>query len=212
MYKFKFADIGEGLHEGTVGDILVKVGSKVAEGDSLFVVETDKVTSDIPCPVDGVIKEVHIKEGETVHVGDITFTIDDGSGDSVAEEAPAPKEEVKEETAASVVGDIKVSNELLSTDMFAKSETKSSSNSCLSTPVARKIAKEKGMSICDVNGTGPNGRVLIKDVEAHTPGATASAGASTNTSGGVFVKPGFVASSTKPTGIRKAIAKSMETS
>ncbi|MFL1059795.1 biotin/lipoyl-containing protein, partial [Mycoplasmopsis synoviae] len=48
MYTFKFADIGEGLHEGVVAEIYVKVGQQVKEGDNLFSVDTDKVTSDIP--------------------------------------------------------------------------------------------------------------------------------------------------------------------
>ena len=209
MYKFKFADIGEGLHEGTVGEILVKVGSTVVEGDSLFVVETDKVTSDIPCPVHGTIKEIHIKTGETVHVGDVTFTIDDGSGEAAAEEAPAV-EEKEEESAASVVGDIKVSNKLMTNDFSTKptpsANAGGSSKTVLATPVARKVAKEKGINISEVTGSGPNGRVLVKDVEGHTGGSSKSA------STGVSAKAGFVASSTKPTGIRKAIARSMANS
>ena len=55
MYKFKFADIGEGLHEGVVAEIYKNVGDEVNEGDSLFSVETDKVTSDIPSPASGKI-------------------------------------------------------------------------------------------------------------------------------------------------------------
>ncbi|UUD37226.1 pyruvate dehydrogenase E2 component [Mycoplasmopsis californica] len=79
MYKFKFADIGEGLHEGVVGDIYVKEGQKVNEGDSLFSVETDKVTSDIPSPVTGTVKQILMKKGDTIHVGQEIFLIDDGS-------------------------------------------------------------------------------------------------------------------------------------
>ncbi|TNK95193.1 dihydrolipoyl dehydrogenase, partial [Mycoplasmopsis pullorum] len=63
MYKFKFADIGEGLHEGVVAEIYKKEGDSVNEGDSLFSVETDKVTSDIPSPVSGTIKKVLMNQG-----------------------------------------------------------------------------------------------------------------------------------------------------
>lgn len=55
MYKFKFVDIGEGLHEGKVGEIFKRVGDTVKEGDDLFLVETDKVTTEIPSPVTGKI-------------------------------------------------------------------------------------------------------------------------------------------------------------
>ena len=121
MYKFKFADIGEGLHEGTVGEIYVKVNTKVNEGDSLFSVETDKVTSDIPCPVTGEIKDILIKTGDTIHVGDEIFYIDDGSQDNegvVSETPQEPPKEAASEEAASVVGSIKVSNEMFSFDSF----------------------------------------------------------------------------------------------
>ncbi|MBW0594889.1 dihydrolipoyl dehydrogenase [Mycoplasma anatis] len=91
MYKFKFADIGEGLHEGVVAEIFFKEGDSVKEGDSLFSVETDKVTSDIPSPVSGTIKKIMMNKGDTIHVGQDIFLIDDGSGDTVevVEEKPA---------------------------------------------------------------------------------------------------------------------------
>ncbi|WP_406617415.1 dihydrolipoyl dehydrogenase [Mycoplasmopsis adleri] len=95
MYKFKFADIGEGLHEGTVGDVFVKEGMKINEGDSLFSVETDKVASDIPSPVSGVVKTVRIKKGDVIHVGDNVIDIDDGSGDSASESSAKPETKEK---------------------------------------------------------------------------------------------------------------------
>ncbi|VEU75773.1 pyruvate dehydrogenase E2 component [Mycoplasmopsis maculosa] len=95
MYKFKFADIGEGLHEGTVGDIFVKVGDKVNEGDSLFSVETDKVASDIPSPVTGIIKEIKMAKGDVIHVGQEIFVIDDGSSNNETT-IESKKEEIKE--------------------------------------------------------------------------------------------------------------------
>ncbi|ADN69262.1 dihydrolipoyl dehydrogenase [Mycoplasmopsis fermentans] len=99
MYVFKFADIGEGLHEGTVGEISVKVGDKIKEGDTLFSVETDKVASEIPSPVDGIIKEIRMKTGDVIHVGQEIFVIDDGKGGSVAA-APATKVEESKSTPA----------------------------------------------------------------------------------------------------------------
>ena len=85
MYKFKFADIGEGLHEGVVAEIYKNIGDIVKEGDPLFSVETDKVTSDIPSPADGKIIEVLMKVGDTINVGDDIFHIDDGKTASQVE-------------------------------------------------------------------------------------------------------------------------------
>ncbi|WP_337902555.1 dihydrolipoyl dehydrogenase [Mesomycoplasma ovipneumoniae] len=126
MYKFKFADIGEGLHEGVVAQIYKKEGDQVNEGDSLFSVETDKITADIPSPKSGKIVKVLMAEGDTIHVGQEIYYIDDGSGDSdVAEVKEVKTEEKKEEEAsgASVVGEVKVSNDLLSFDFGPKKST-----------------------------------------------------------------------------------------
>ncbi len=113
MYQFKFADIGEGIHEGKLLKWEVKAGDKVEDGDTLFTVETDKVNAEIPCPVDGTIKELKFKEGDVIHVGDVVVVIDDGSSASAAPEKPAPP--VQEEDTGGVVGEIKVSNEIFPT-------------------------------------------------------------------------------------------------
>ncbi|UUD35538.1 dihydrolipoyl dehydrogenase [Mycoplasmopsis caviae] len=99
MYIFKFADIGEGLHEGTVGEIPIKIGDKVKEGQTLFSVETDKVASEIPSPVDGIIKEIRMKSGDVIHVGQEIIVIDDGKGTSV--ETPVVKNETTSNSTTS---------------------------------------------------------------------------------------------------------------
>ena len=185
MYKFKFADIGEGLHEGTVAEIYVKVGQQVEEGDSLFSVETDKVTSDIPSPVSGKIAKIEVKVGQLIHVGEEVFHIDDGTGATEAaapapkaEEAPvaeeakeeakeAPKAEEKQEEAASVVGSIEVSNNLFSFDMFKskeqiEKEKKAMGNASLPTTGdfdwTKIVAKGEGEAVdAVIIGAGPGG-------------------------------------------------------
>ncbi|QGS52021.1 dihydrolipoyl dehydrogenase [Spiroplasma tabanidicola] len=107
MFKVKFADIGEGLTEGTVTEVFVKVGDKIKSGDSLFNVETDKVNSDIFAPVDGVIANILIKNGQEIKVGDVVIEINDGTGDE-----PVTVEQPAEENA-SVVGATPVSNDLI---------------------------------------------------------------------------------------------------
>lgn len=128
MYKFKFADIGEGLHEGIVAEIYKKEGDKVSEGDSLFSVETDKVTSDIPSPVSGIITKILMQTGDTIHVGQEIFYIDDGSSED--EKTPESKESSPTQTSsesggASVVGEVKVSNELFDLGSFKKTSNDS---------------------------------------------------------------------------------------
>ena len=93
MFEFKFADIGEGIHEGTILKWNFKVGDKVNEGDTLVIVETDKVNAELPSPVTGTIVSLGAKEGDTIHVGQTVVTIDDGKGDVAP--APAPVQEAK---------------------------------------------------------------------------------------------------------------------
>ena len=116
MFKFKFADIGEGLHEGVVAEVYKNVGDIVKEGDPLFSVETDKVTSDIPSPADGKISKILMKEGDTINVGDEIYYIDDGKSNS--ESVESPKEEKEDSSVDSstikpiIVKETKIGNVL----------------------------------------------------------------------------------------------------
>ncbi|ATZ18930.1 pyruvate dehydrogenase E3 component [Williamsoniiplasma somnilux] len=114
MFEVKFADIGEGLTEGKVTEILVKIGDQVKMGDSLFHVETDKVNSEIPTPVAGTIAKILVKPDEEIKVGQVVFVIDDGSTSSpVKEENKSEAKSEPVEENASVVGSTPVSNDVL---------------------------------------------------------------------------------------------------
>lgn len=185
MYIFKFADIGEGIHEGKVSDILVKVGDSVKDGTDLFSVETDKITTEVSSPVNGVIKKILFNVGDTIHVGQPLFEIDDSSGQSSPSsqsiESPQPSpslekedEKLEDQGGASVVGQVKVSNDILplfGSNKNAVNSIKSSSeqsyvnNNVLASPVARFIAIENNIDLKTVKGTGPNERITKQDVE-----------------------------------------------
>ena len=177
MYSFKFADIGEGIHEGKVGEILVKEGDTVKDGTNIIVVETDKVTTEIASPVNGTISKILIKVGDNIHVGQELFLIDTGSGSTAVPAATAPaveekKEESKEQVGASVVGEVKVSNNVLPSFGSQQVEMSSSSNETstynntdvLASPVARLLALEHNVDLSTVKGTGPSGRILKEDI------------------------------------------------
>jgi len=178
-YIFKFPDIGEGLEEGKIVQWYVRKGQNIASGDPIVKMETDKVVTDIPSPREGVISQVFGAVGETVKVGNALVEIDiEGvSGEEAqavakAEIAP-PSEKVVEEKGFGVVGTIEVagdgaylpsSGEGLSATPIATAET--ARRKVLATPVARAMAKELGVDINSVSGTGPAGRVTRKDIEA----------------------------------------------
>jgi len=158
MYDFKFADIGEGIHEGVVLKWEYKIGDVIEEGETLVLIETDKVNAEIPSPVTGTITKLGPPEGEIVNVGETLAVIDDGTT------TEKPVSEEKEENGASVVGSIEIGSEVISESNESEDEAKPLLQKVRATPVARKLAKDLGVDITQVTGTGENGRVMKKDI------------------------------------------------
>lgn len=171
MFEFKFADIGEGIHEGKLLKWFFNEGDEVKEGENLFLVETDKVNAEIPSPVSGKIAKKMAEVGEIINVGDVVVTIDDGSKeetkveDKTSEDNKKNISEDEEEGGAGVVGQIEVSSEVIeSSHEGANKEAGSQRKKVLATPVARKLAKDLGIDITTIEGTGPAGRVMKEDI------------------------------------------------
>jgi len=164
MYDLKFADIGEGIHEGQILKWYVKVGDKVKEGETLVVIETDKVNAEIPSPVDGIIVKLGAEVGQTIHVGETLVIIDDGSGVGKNLETKDSKHSIEkvEEEGAGVVGELEISDEVIATESYQ--ETSQTSNKVLATPVARKLASDLKIDITKIVGTGENNRVMKTDI------------------------------------------------
>lgn len=186
MYDFKFADIGEGIHEGKILKWHFKVGDKVSEGETLVVVETDKVNAELPSPVDGTIKKLGKQEGEIINVGETVVIIDDGTGGAEEEVKAEPKkEEPKQEpkkeavseskAAPGVIGEIEVSEDVMeSSSELSPAEKKEIAQKVLATPVARQMAKDLGVDIQKVKGTGEHGRVMKEDIQKAAEGSQSS--------------------------------------
>lgn len=166
-FEFRFPDIGEGITEGTLMKWLVKEGENIEEGQSVAEVETDKVTTEIPSPRTGVVSELKVEEGDVINVGDVFITIDtSGEVDEIdKKEESVEKKEIVEEETAGVVGEVIASSEEIppSTEEIVLSK-KPEKVKVLATPVARKMAKDLGVDISKVKGTGPNGRVMKEDI------------------------------------------------
>ncbi|MEI6856708.1 dihydrolipoamide acetyltransferase family protein [Psychrilyobacter sp.] len=163
MFEFKFADIGEGIHQGKILDCFFKVGDTVEEGESLFLVETDKVNAEIPSPTNGIIKAINFEINDIINVGDVVVVIDNGKSATVVE--TVIEEARDEEKGASVVGEVTVSNKLIPSFSIEKKEEKVSRRKSLATPVARRMAKNLEIDINEVKGSGLNGRVMKDDIQ-----------------------------------------------
>jgi pyruvate dehydrogenase E2 component (dihydrolipoamide acetyltransferase) len=172
-YIFNFPDIGEGLDEGTIVEWLVKKGQEVEMGDPLVTMETDKVVTDIPSPKTGRLVQLFGKEGEVVHVGEALVEIEipgvEGE-EAISEAEKKPETEAVEEEGAGVVGTLETAKggAILSSSkegIAAKEEkTEILNKKVLATPVARALAKDKGVDIKKIKGSGPAGRIMKADI------------------------------------------------
>lgn len=169
-YIFKFPDIGEGLEEGVIIQWHVDKGQKVKMGESLVTMETDKVVTEIPSPRDGVIAARYGSEGETIRVGAALVEIElDGDEVAINQIEDKPKAESVEEEGAGVVGTLEVAGNdfVLTASKEGVAEEKDNNlrqSKALATPVARAMAKEMGIDINLVRGTGPGQRVMKNDI------------------------------------------------
>lgn len=177
--------LSDTMTEGVVAEWHKKVGDKVESGELLAEIETDKATMEFESFYDGVLLHIGIQKGETAPVNDVLAIIGEegedveailaeakkGQSDSKSEEqkvAAAPteeKEEKVEEKPAAVQTELKQDEQKSSTS----SVSSSSDGRIFASPLAKKLAADKGIDIALVSGTGENGRIVKRDVENYVP-------------------------------------------
>ncbi|MCE5243992.1 MAG: 2-oxo acid dehydrogenase subunit E2 [Desulfobacteraceae bacterium] len=159
--EFKLPDLGEGIHEGEIVEVLVSVGDRVEDGQTILIVETDKATTEVPAPVDGTVKEIRVKPGQVVKVGDVlmTFLEEGEAGRAVPaaeEEKPARKPEGK--------------------PAEAPVPTATPGGPVPAAPSTRRLARELGVDLRQVTPSGPGGRVTAEDVQVFSRKTEQAAG------------------------------------
>ena len=168
--EFTLPDVGEGLTEAEIVSWLVEPGDPVSEDQPVAEVETDKAVVEVPAPVDGTVRELLAEEGEMVPVGDviITFDTDDAEGEAVqedpteAEAAAADESSGGEAAGGEAPGDGTASAGTETADAGEVTETE---GRVFAAPSARRVARELGVDIGSVDGSGPGGRVTEGDVQ-----------------------------------------------
>jgi pyruvate dehydrogenase E2 component (dihydrolipoamide acetyltransferase) len=155
--------MGESIVEGTITKWLKKPGDKVQRDEPLFEISTDKVDAEIPAPASGVLKEIKVTEGTTVGVNTVVGTIAvDGEAAATpakaAPAAPAPqaKEEKKEEKKSAAAP--------TPTAAAPPPQEAPEDEEARSSPLVRKIAREHGVSLSQISGTGLGGRITKQDI------------------------------------------------
>jgi pyruvate dehydrogenase E2 component (dihydrolipoamide acetyltransferase) len=156
--------MGESIVEGTITKWLKKPGDKVQRDEPLFEISTDKVDAEIPAPASGVLQEIKVSEGTTVGVNTVVGTIaaDGEAAAAPAKAAPVPappaKEEKKEEKKPAAAAPAPPAS--------AAPPQESEDEEARSSPLVRKIAREHGVNLSQVRGSGLGGRITKQDITA----------------------------------------------
>jgi 2-oxoglutarate dehydrogenase E2 component (dihydrolipoamide succinyltransferase) len=169
--------MGESIFEGTITKWLKKPGDKVERDEPLFEISTDKVDAEIPSPTAGVLKEIKVKEGQTVPINTVVATID-GAGAAAAAPAaaqtpaatPAAKAEAPTPAPASRPGPVAVPAPQAAPAAAASAPAKEGAR-IHSSPLVRRMAKEHGIDLGGVPGTGAGGRITKEDIESVIAGS-----------------------------------------
>src|SRR5215467_10358962 len=174
--EVKMPQMGESIFEGTVTKWLKKKGDKVQRDEPLFEISTDKIDTEIPSPASGVLQDILVKEGQTVQINTIVAVIGDGSGKPAAEakpetkttEATPAKPPSKEPSQPS--GPARVAGPAPADGgekgEVEEEEEETDHEGVHSSPLVRRIAKERGVDLSGLagKGTGINGRITKRDI------------------------------------------------
>jgi len=192
--EFRLPELGENISQGDLVRLMVAPGAKISEGQPVMELETDKAVVEVPSSVSGVVKEVLVKEGEKVKVGQIIFTLQGGASPRPGPVIHAPVEHSSGQQGARLAfqaamrAEGKTEEEALPPDLPAATTDAFTMPAQLgkvagvehgepvpAAPHVRRLARELGVDIHAVKGSGPGGRISKDDVKAHAKALVASA-------------------------------------
>lgn len=193
MKNFVIPELGENINSATIVKVLVKTGDMVAPDQPVLELETDKATIEVPSDVSGKVVEVKVNEGDSVSIGQVIFSVEESGGAAIAPEVPktevvaepekpaqlappAPVEvapvEMQEQSTLVEVNVTEsfapVSNTLVDPPkaILVENQPPILSNAAPAAPSVRRLAREIGVDVNQIKGTGPGGRILLDDVKA----------------------------------------------
>ncbi|UPM45033.1 dihydrolipoamide acetyltransferase family protein [Halocatena salina] len=183
-FEFRLPDPGEGLTEAEITEWHVQEGDEIEEDDVLCEIETDKAVSDVPSPCPGTIEDRSASEGDVVDIGTVIVTIETEnppqqqvSGDvepeekdveTETEEEPEEKDVETDEKGEDVEQAVqKVESEHVEQAAAPEAETDVPEDRVFAAPRTRRYAREEDVDLSDIDGSGPEGRVLQEDIDAY---------------------------------------------
>jgi pyruvate dehydrogenase E2 component (dihydrolipoamide acetyltransferase) len=207
--EFKLPELGENIDSGDLLRLMISPGARVSEGQPVMELETEKAVVEVPSTVSGVVREIKVKSGQKVKVGEVVFTL---QGGAVAEAEPArrhePVEHISEQQAArlgfhlAMRAEGKTEEQALPPDQpqaptpgfsmpvqLAKVAGTEHRDPAPAAPHVRRLAREIGVDIHSVQGSGPGGRISEDDVKLCAKNALMAAAAAAQTPRGSFAEP-----------------------
>ncbi len=185
--EFRLPELGENITQGDLVRLMISPGAKVSEGQPVMELETDKAVVEVPSSVSGTVKDVKVKEGEKIKVGQVIFTLVGGTAASVERPKPEPVEHVSGQHGArlafqaAIKAEGKTEEQALPPDQpfapppafampaqLAKVAGPEHRDPIPAAPSVRRLARELGVDIYEVKGTGPGGRISEDDVKSYT--------------------------------------------
>lgn len=178
MVDIKLPDLGEGIEEAEVVKLLVSEGEEVQEEQSLLELETDKAVAEFPSPNAGRVSKIHVKAGDTVKPGDTILTLDGGGEAAEAKEERREEDEKREEAKKRGKEAEKKPEETKEAakgkekeeDLRAAEEQERPRRpraQVAAGPATRRLARELGVGLSDVEGSGPGGRITEHDIRSY---------------------------------------------
>jgi pyruvate dehydrogenase E2 component (dihydrolipoamide acetyltransferase) len=194
--EFKLPELGENISQGDLVRLMISPGTKVSEGQPVMELETDKAVIEVPSSISGVVKEVRVKQGEKIKVGEVIFTLEGAAAPQAERPKHVPVERVTGQQGArlafqaAIQAEGKTEEQALPPDqpqpilpsftMPAQLEKVAGAERGEPIPAAphvRRLAREIGIDIHNVKGSGPGGRISEDDVKAHSKALLASVAA-----------------------------------
>jgi pyruvate dehydrogenase E2 component (dihydrolipoamide acetyltransferase) len=196
--EFRLQELGENISQGELVRLMIAPGIKVSEGQPVMELETDKAVVEVPSTVSGMVNEVKVKEGDKIKVGQVIFTLQ-GSSSSQAETVRPPSRPVEHVSGqhgarlafqAAIRAEGKTEEQALPPDQpqhrpaafsmpaqLGKVAGTEHREAIPAAPHTRRLAREIGVDIYEIKGSGPGGRISEDDVKAYAKAALASAAA-----------------------------------
>jgi pyruvate dehydrogenase E2 component (dihydrolipoamide acetyltransferase) len=206
---FRLPELGENIDQGDLVRLMISPGSRVSDGQPIMELETDKAVVEVPSSVTGTVKEIQVKEGQKVKVGQVIFTLEGGAWAQPERAKHAPVEYISEQhearlsVQAAIQAEGKTPAQVFLPDQpqppapkaftmpeqlgkVAGTEQRAPAPAA---PHVRRLAREVGVDIYEVKGTGPGGRISEGDVKAHAKSLLTSVAAAQSSQGRNFAQP-----------------------